>query len=102
MRVKELQVDDLSVGQYVTVLEGDKVEANLGPMTIPAGEMYCGIRGDVLRVIAIDLPTVLVRLYRHRKAVANIDIDTRRCKLKACDLNYVKHVVPPWWAWWRW
>ena len=70
-----LQVDDITVGDYITVLEY---------VCNPSDHSF---QGEVLHVIAVDLPYIVVNGMKSH--TQNMHMDIRRWKFKRCSDEYV-------------
>ena len=106
---KILQADDLRVGQFVAILNGRRPE----PYQAPEGEEgpsraavmlatsamipepYAAIKGEPLRVVAMNLPFIMVRNLERRST--RFSIDTRLCELIKVDRQYALSPSARWW-----
>ncbi len=87
----ELQQDDLEVGMYITVLRGRPLyEISL------TGTNQCGednsFKGDVLKILAVDLPFVVVRCC-NSSLTGPITFDVRMYGLKKLSPEYVNSAL---------
>ncbi len=102
MSTDVLKSDDLEAGMFVTVLNGRKpIETAPDPqaggaqlvqvlssMTC-APEYYANIKGDALKIVALDIPYVAVRNLSCPKW-PTISLDTRCCQLRRLNKDYVR------------
>jgi hypothetical protein len=82
-------VEDLKVGDWITVLSWEP-----GPTRIVAGEPLTDSSyvGELLEVLAVDLPfvAVIVDEERHVENMSPISLDLRRAQVQKCSAEFVK------------
>ena len=93
---KELYYDDLKIGMFITILQG---RISKTPYPTPNGvdfnikeDRY--FNGKVLRVIAMDIPYVVVEFYSVNKYIKNKEFDTRVVKFGSLSTEYIKTLHP--------
>jgi hypothetical protein len=93
MSSKQISAGELAVGQFITVLEwipwSSEMPGDGFLMTktvIHTDYSWCG---DVLKVLAVDLPYVAVQSINETWMASAIQLDTRRVKLMELSPEYV-------------
>ncbi len=93
-----LRVDDLEVGMYITVLNGEKRNTVLGnPQSVDTDliqleeEREYG-KGDCLKIEAIDLPYMITSNAKI-PVLNNYTWDTRLTEFKKLSDNFVKELM---------
>ena len=81
-----LSIGELTRGMYVTVLDWHTYEHTDGGVIFKTimDRSYCG---DVLEVMAVDLPYIVVKMDKYKSTTT---LDTRRVSFKELSEEYVK------------
>lgn len=100
MEVKLLQMDDLKVGDYVTVIQGRRYKPyggytpsaeGFGSITITEMTEDKSYIGDLLEIMSYDLPFALLR--NHNGCLGDnhrITLDLKEWKLKKLSKDFVE------------
>lgn len=90
-----LEIDDIKVGMYITILKGEIREkvlfAPIGPITLNKENTY--LNGAVLEVLVIDMPYIVVNTHAPIGKVKH-HIDLRKVKIMLLSYEYVKSLCP--------
>lgn len=92
---KELKMDDIRVGMYITVLQG-KVDTRIipghdGPVkTFKERDNY---NGKVLEVISLEMPYAVVKIHEMR-GVRTDSIDLRKIEVMGLSREYITSLLP--------
>ncbi len=92
-----MKLDDLEVGQYVTVVKGPmRASINIGFNECSTAREDKSYQGRVLRILAVNLPFVAVEQVGIPKTIGNIrtGIDTRDYELRPLSDEYVYALHP--------
>lgn len=86
-----MRADDISVGQYVTVLRWEAVEQTTSTMMGSSVVMVTPrtFEGEVLRVEGVNLPFVAVHVVTGYSRCVRRSLDTRACELMRLSDDYV-------------
>ena len=97
MKSSILHIEDMEIGQFITVLNGKKIpertifHSMTGVSTIQAAYEDPSYKGKVLEIVAIDLPFIVVKPYYSRVVTDNFSFDVREgTEFKVLSKEYVK------------
>lgn len=104
---KILSGDDLVPGMYVTIHRG-KIEdqpelpEGISPIALMTTrrEFYGGLVGEPLKILAVELPFIMVR-NMERIAAPQFSVDTRKCELIPISREYALAPRRRWWQFWK-
>ena len=93
---KLLEADDLNIGMFITVLRGEETKrvilARNGPE--PDIKENKSFNGKVLKILAIDLPYIIIQFYNVIGKRQTDNLDTREVKLGTVSTEYIKELQP--------
>jgi hypothetical protein len=85
---KAIQPDDIEVGMFITVLNGEMLYDK-----DPMGIENARYNGEVLKVIAVDLPYIVLQFYSFGSKMVN-HFDVRAVSFATISTDYIKARVP--------
>jgi hypothetical protein len=92
---RKLEMDDIRVGMYITVLRGQieqrTVRGPMGPATTTKEMSH--YNGKVLEVTAVDMPYIAVKVYDSRCG-RNDSLDLRKIEVMALSYEYIHNLFP--------
>lgn len=100
---KAITPDDLEVGQFVTIGNGETMTVTIGP-GIPIEANYLqSLYGVPVKILAIDRPMIAACLVQNPEM--RLSIDTGRCQLYSVPEDYALALAPSaprkWWQFWK-
>ena len=92
---RKLEMDDIRVGMYVTILKGEIEEkvipGPVGPKVISREKKY--YNGNVLEILALDLPYMVVMVHDRLRSRQD-SIDLRRVEIMSLSPEYIQNLHP--------
>ena len=95
-----LQIDDLDVGMFITVLNGDQTfKEFMGPQgsKTEINEKNAYYKGKVLRVVSMNLPYIFIEYYgsaHNQNDLYSATIDIREANFIKLDRAFIKTASP--------
>ncbi len=95
---RKLEMDDIRIGMYITILKGEREERVIpgprGPIVISKEKRH--YNGKVLEVIALELPYIAIAIHSPVRGSLNRNdtIDLRIVEVIALTSEYIHKMLP--------